>query len=77
MKPALMFMLLCKMNVVFLVLLMVEVVTVMGLKVVMIVANKKARTQHLKVENVFESHMAVHRTRPRCPAAPTAVWHQV
>ena len=52
-----MFMLLCKMNVVFLVLLMVEVVTVMGLKVVMIVANKKARTQHLKVENVFESHI--------------------
>ena len=57
MKPALMFMLLCKMNVVFLVLLMVEVVTVMGLKVVMIVANKNARTQHLKVENVFESHI--------------------
>ena len=51
MKPALMFMLLCKM------VLMVEVVTVMGLKVVMIVANKKARTQHLKVENVFESHI--------------------
>ena len=57
MKPALMFMLLCKMNVVFLVLLMVEVVTVVGLKVVMIVANKKARHQHLKVKNVFESHI--------------------
>ena len=54
MKPALMFMLLCKMKVVFLVLLMVEVV---GLKVVMIVANKKARHQHLKVKNVFESHI--------------------
>ena len=57
MKPALMFMLLCKMKVVFLVLLMVEVVTVVGLKVVMIVANKKARHQHLKVKNVFESHI--------------------
>ena len=57
MKPALMFMLLCKMNVVFLVLLMVEVVTVMGLKVVMIVANKKAGHQHLKVKNVSQSHI--------------------
>ena len=57
MKPALMFMLLCKMKVVFLVFFMVEVVTVVGLKVVMIVANKKARHQHLKVKNVFESHI--------------------
>ena len=28
-----------------------------GLKVVMIVANKKARHQHLKVKNVFESYI--------------------
>ena len=45
------------MMVVLLVLLIVEVLTVVGLKVVMIVANKKARHQHLKVKNVFESHI--------------------
>ena len=28
-----------------------------GLKVVSIVANKKARQQHLKVKNVFEFHI--------------------
>ena len=50
-------MLLCKMKVVFLVFFMVEVVTVVGWKVVMIVANKKARHQHIKVMNVFESHI--------------------